>query len=69
MGDVVLAVEIGVVENLGEDILGEDVLDQHFLDFVLSHSWIDRLSGMIEELALGIGKVSARCALFGDDFA
>ena len=28
-GDVVLAVEVVLAEDLGEDLLGQDVLDQH----------------------------------------
>ena len=31
-GDVVLAVEVALVEDVGEDFLGQDVLDQHLAD-------------------------------------
>ena len=61
-GDVVLAVEIGVVEHLGEDVLGQDVLDQHFLHVILAHRRIDRLLRVGEECGFGLGEIRWRRA-------
>ena len=42
-GDVVLAVEVALVEDVVEDFLGEDVLDQHLPHVGLPDGRVDRI--------------------------
>ena len=46
MGDIVLAVEIALIEHVGEDFLGQDMLDQHFEDIGLGDRGVDRRFGL-----------------------
>ena len=49
LGDVVLAVEIILVEDVGEDFLSQDVLDQHLPHIGFRQHGIDGLLGMLQE--------------------
>ena len=49
-GDVVLAVEVAVVEDLGENLFGQDVLDQHLAHVGIGEAGVDGLLRMLQEL-------------------
>ena len=51
-GDGVVAVEVGVVEHLVEDVAGEDVLDHHLADVVDGDAGVDLCLAELEELVL-----------------
>ena len=68
-GDIILAVEIGILKHFGEDIFGEDMLDQHFLDIILAHRRVDRIARMGEEIVLCAGEIAGCGALFLNNLA
>lgn len=67
--DIVLAVEVGIVEHLGKDVLGQDVLDQHFLHVAFGDGRVDRFLRVLEECLFGGDERLGRLALLGDQVA
>ena len=55
-GDVVFAVELGVVEDAEKDVFGEDVLEQHFAHVVGGNVGVDAVAAEFEEALEGEGK-------------
>ena len=49
LSDVVIAVEITVAEDTGEDVLGQDVLDQHLAHVSVGNAGVDGFPCLREE--------------------
>lgn len=55
--DVVVAVEVAVVEDMGEDLLGQHVLDRHLAHVGLGQRRVDgRSRGVVEEAGGGVAE-------------
>ena len=68
-GDIVLAVEVGILEHLGEDVFGQDMLDEHFPNVFFADRRVDGVASVLEEGVLGAREIAAGGAFFGDDVA
>ncbi len=69
VGDVVLAVEVAVVEDLGEDLFRQHMLDQHFAHVGLGEAGVDGLLRMLQELARGLAEGGVLAELAFDHLA